>query len=100
VHRPSSARWRNTFFVGVIGLNVMVFFREPARAGGSALYLLWSAVVLAIGAAMLLSIYRLRQLRLVDAARRPLQPPEPAPPAPRPRAARAGRKRRRRSKGA
>jgi hypothetical protein len=62
----------------VIGLNVLLYFREPARSAGLAAYLLWSAVVVAVGALMLLCILRLRQLRL---GQRP-RGPEPGPAGP------------------
>ena len=84
---PSGARWRNTFLGAVIALNVMIFLREPARASGIVWYVLWSAVVLGIGASMLRSIYQLRQMRLNAAARRTSQPSGGVPPGPIPESA-------------
>jgi hypothetical protein len=66
--------WRNCFLGGVIALNLLIFLKAPASMGGWPPYLIWIAMVLAVGWVMLLSIYRLRQLRLAHSA----QQTEPA----------------------
>lgn len=76
--------WHYSFFGGIILLNVMVIFRESAMKLGGWPRIIWTTVVLSIGAGLLYCIYRMRLHRLAkQEGSQGTQLPEPEPEPPR-----------------
>lgn len=56
----TTSSWRFLFFVGIILLNVLLYFRSTAFATGGTYRIVWTGLVILTGAGLLISIFRMR----------------------------------------
>ncbi len=78
----STKVWHFGFFAGVIGLNLLLFFRTLAMKSGGWFRAIWTLVVIATGALMLVCLYHIRKQRPVSQRRVQSEQPTLPPPPP------------------
>jgi len=57
-------KWHVIFFIGLIALNILIFFRAFVLREGGWYRFIWTSIVLGIGGILLLCIYKMRQQRM------------------------------------